>query len=148
MIMVALVNVYKHPDSPKILYDLLVQRSTEDDPYVNISHRKLPPFRDHMRFFDSHPYRYWYLIQSGGETVGTTYISNRNEIGIVLFTAHRGRGYGLEAINLLITKHKPLKAVPGKRSGQFIANINPANERSIRLFRKLGFTHIQNTYAL
>lgn len=146
--MIELISVYKEPEAAKVLYDLLIQRSTEDDPYVNISHRKLPSWRDHIRFFDSRPYSYWYLIQTDDLTVGTTYISKRNEIGIVLFTAYRGKGYGLEAVNQLIQKHKPLKEIPGVRSGRFIANINPANERSIKLFGKLGFTHLSNTYQL
>jgi L-amino acid N-acyltransferase YncA len=31
---------------------------------------------------------------------------------------------------------------------EFLANINPANARSIRMFEKMGFGHIQNTYRL
>jgi len=146
---VELVNVYDVQDSPVLLYRLLQERSTEDDPYINISHRKLPTWREHLKFFDSKPYRRWYLIQTLGERyAGTCYLTRQNEIGIVLFREHRGNGYGLHAVNKLITEHKPLKAIPGKRSGQFIANINPNNQRSIRIFQRLGFTHIQNTYEL
>ena len=41
------------------------------------------------------------------------------------------------SIEMLMEKH------PRER---FLANINPANERSIEFFRSLGFVHIQNTY--
>ena len=146
--MIELASVYKVQEAPKILYDLLVERSTEDDPFINISHRKLPTWREHLKFFDSHPYHKWFLIYSDEVPVGTCYISKKNEIGIVLLQKHRKKGYGLEAVNKLVTEYKPLKEIPGIRSGQFIANINPKNEPSIRLFSKLGFSHISNTYRL
>ncbi len=38
---------------------------------------------------------------------------------------------------------KLMEAHPRKK---YLANINPANERSIHMFEKLGFKHIQNTY--
>lgn len=144
--LIALVSVYRIPDAPKILYDILKERSTENDPYTNISHRKLPSWSQHLKFFDSRPYRRWYLIYAGFDPVGTCYISKRNEIGIVISRAHRGKGYGLDAVNQLTLKHKPLKAIPGKRAGKFLANINPFNTRSIRMFKRLGFKHMQNTY--
>lgn len=139
-----LESVYKHELAVSYLYHLL----TERDPSINISHKKMPSFREHERFFNSKPYRFWYLIEVDGSAVGACYLTKKNEVGIAVSSQHRGKGYGLEAVNLLTQRHKPLKAIPSKRSGQFIANINPANERSIRLFRKLGFVHIQNTYRL
>lgn len=160
--MIILANAYTIPDAVRVLYELLLER----DPSTNISHRKMPSWREHQQFAESKPYRKWYLIQSidqevisitdgpGGnryrirQFVGACYLTRQNEIGIFLFKAHQGKGYAVEAVNLLITKHKPLKAIPGKRTGRFIANINPANERSKRLFQKLGFVHIQETFAL
>ncbi len=142
--MISLLNAYKVPEAAPLLYELLLER----DPSVNISHKKMPTWRDHLAFFDSKPYRKWYLAQVDGTTVGACYLTKQNEIGIQLFRQHQGKGYGLEAVNALITQHKPLKAIPGKRAGRFIANINPANEKSKRLFQKLGFVHIQETFAL
>ena len=163
---VILVDVYKHEDSLKILFGIMQERSYQDDPYVNISHRTMPTWREHVNFFESKPYRRWYLIQAvswdtekkiylepgslnyATEIVGTCYLTRQNEIGIVLFGHYRGRGFGTKAVHLLTTKHKPLPAIPGKRSGRFMANINPANEKSIALFSKLGFTHLSDTYVL
>src|SRR5690348_7958873 len=100
--MIALLNVYEHPNADQVLYALLRERSTEHDEFVNISHRKLPTFTEHVKFMDSRPYRYWYLIGAdSGKPVGTCYISKRNEIGIVLFQAQRGKGYGTEAVKAL-----------------------------------------------
>ena len=36
--------------------------------------------------------------------------------------------------------------IPSERVGKFIANINPLNTKSIEMFERLGFKHIQNTY--
>ena len=146
--MIDLVHVHKEPEATKFLYALLRERSSEDDKYVNISHRALPPFDEHERFVRSRPYRYWYLIRSEGEWVGYISCTKLNEIGIVLMRAHRRRGYGKQALARFVAEHKPLPAIPARRSGRFLANINPANAPSIALFHGAGFTHLQNTYAL
>lgn len=134
-----LVSVYRSARADKALYDLLRERSTERDRFVNISHRKLPTWRRHLAFIRSKPYRAWYLIRIGPACVGTIYLSNAGEIGIVLARVYRGKGYGKAAIKLLMKRH------PRKR---YLANINPKNERSIGMFTKLGFAHLQNTYEL
>lgn len=156
--MIRLISVYKEPEAAKVLYELLLER----DPATNISHKRMPSWREHQKFVESKPYRYWYLISAiwtvpmtymplttlNHARVGACYLTRRNEIGIQIFRQYQGQGYGLEAVNQLIQKHKPLKEIPGVRSGRFIANINPANERSIRMFGRLGFTHLSNTYQL
>lgn len=152
-----LVNVYRRPKAAtRILYELLRERSTEADANVNISHRKLPSWKRHVQFVASRPFRYWYLIEiyddseplQTVEIAGYVSLSHLNEIGIVLFKKYRGMGYGKEAVRALTQKHKPLKAIPGKRSGHFIANINPSNGASRRMFEALGFRKIQETFAL
>lgn len=141
-----LISVYRYPEAAKILYEILKDRSTDE--HVNISHRKLPSWVEHLKFMKSRPYRYWYVIESNGQAVGTVYLSKRNEIGIFLLYAYRGKGFGLEAVHLLTTKHKPLGAIPGVRVGRFLANINPKNEVSKRVFAKLGFSQTHEAWAL
>ena len=167
LISARLIDVYKYDGAERILFDLLLERSTEDDPYVNISHRKMPTWINHCNFVASKPYWKWYLIEAvswdnlekhielepgsvnyATAIIGTCYITRRNEIGIVLLSHYRGTGFGVKAVNELIRKHKPLKEIPGIRSGRFIANINPTNEKSIWLFTKIGFTHLSETYVL
>lgn len=148
--------------APRILFDLLLER----DPNINVSHKKMPTWLDHCNFFASKPYRKWYLIEgvswdtekhvelepgsAGYATaiVGACYLTRMNEIGVFLFKQYRGKGFGTKAVYLLTTKHKPLKAISGKRSGRYLAHINPANEKSIALFSKIGFTHLSDTYVL
>lgn len=128
-----LVNVYRHEDrSIKTLYDLLRERT----PDQSISHRQMPSGEQHVAFVKSRPYQCWYLIDVDGVTVGSIYLSKQREIGVFIFNEHKGKGYGKQAVELL------MKQWPG----HFLANINPANEASRKMFEKLGFNRIQETY--
>ena len=62
--------------------------------------------------------------------------------------AWRGHGIGPAAITELVKMHQPLEAIPGERSGHWLANIAPANEHSKHVFQKLGFKKVQETYQL
>lgn len=141
-----LVDVYEASDAVKVLYRLLEERSTENDPHINISHRKLPSWAQHNEFFFSRPFVVWYLIDVDGDWVGYISVTRRNEIGVFLFRAFRGKGYGTAAVKMLIEKVEPMPTIASERVGRFLANINPKNKASIAMFKKLGFHHIQNTY--
>lgn len=129
------------PTAPHLLYQLLGER--ED--HVNISHRVMPTMDEHYAFMDSMPYKAWYLIdtqpffpQAHSHFVGSIYLSRQREVGIFLFREWIGKGFGAEAVGLLRARHP----------GRMLANINPANEGSIRFFKSLGFRHVQNSYAI
>jgi RimJ/RimL family protein N-acetyltransferase len=133
---VALVSVYRLPKAaPAILYELLAER----DPHVNISHRGMPTWKQHIRFIARRPYSAWYLIKSGPDYVGAVYLTAMNEIGIGILARWHGRGYGPAAIKTLMRKH------PRER---FLANINPRNTKSIGMFGDMGFRIIQQTFEL
>lgn len=93
-----LVPIELELDAKRILYEMLRERSMEDDDFVNISHRALPSWDAHVAYVDAKPYRWWYLILTGGQYVGQVYASQMNEIGIIILRAHRGKGYGKEAV--------------------------------------------------
>ena len=160
--MIKLVDVYSGtgvtPGAIEFLYKLIEQRMTE--PEVNIS-ATMPTPEQHRQFVHRRPYRYWYLIDAGiGVVIDTNppmqhpvlvgYISatDRNEIGVVLLKEFRRRGFARAAITEFMLLHEPMRAEPSVRRGEWLANINPANEASKALFRSLGFTHLQETYAL
>jgi len=140
--MIKLQSVYRHEKSSiETLYELLKER----DSRYSISHKELPKFKDHEAFVKANLYQCWYLILVDGDAVGAIYLTRAQdypaygrEIGIQIFKAHQGNGYGTEAVKQLMMRW------PGK----FYANIHPDNEPSRKLFTRLGMRHIQDTYTL
>lgn len=127
-----LISVYERPDRHDILYRLLLER----DDTVNISHHQMPEYVDHFAFVESRPYEAWYFIEADGDIVGACYLSNQNEIGIFILRAYQGQRFGPEAVQILMNKH-------GKR--RYLANYNPKNDRSLRMFDRMGFKVISQT---
>ena len=129
---ILLTSIYEWSDRAEILYRLLSEREAS----VNISHKAMPCWGDHIRFVESKPYEAWYFI---GEALGACYLSKQNEIGVFLFKEHQGNGYGRAAIKAIMEKH-------GWR--RYLANVSPDNERSRFMFQGLGFKLCQQTYEL
>ena len=119
------------------LYEFLRLRLAE--PERNISHRDLPAWRDHVAFVRSKPYARWYLIEASGQTVGSVYLTTRDEIGVYVAPDARGQGVGKRAVKELMRLH------PRKR---YYANINPDNNDSQRFFAALGGRLLQVTYEV
>lgn len=132
----------------EITYKLLKERPEN----ANISHTHLPTHEEHRRFVLNHPYRNWFLIEHAerimpAQWVGSLYLTNQNEIGIFILAQHQRKGYAARAIKLVLDSIPPLPALASRRSGQYIANVAPGNEASIKLFTGLGAVHLQNTYT-
>jgi RimJ/RimL family protein N-acetyltransferase len=127
-----LETVYGHPQAKDILFKLLKER----EPHQSISHRKMPDWEQHCEFVDSRPYPFWYLIEVDDTYLGAVYLTGNREIGIAVLKKHRGKGYAKQAIAQLRRVHP----------GQVLANINPNNKESRRMFEKLGFSLLQVTY--
>jgi RimJ/RimL family protein N-acetyltransferase len=117
------------------LYDLLKER----DSNVNISHKKMPTYNQHIKFVTSQPYSKWYIIQQDIHSIGSIYLSKQNEIGIFLIKNMRGKKIGQMALEMIMKKH------PKKN---FFANVNPKNKKSINFFIQNDFKLIQYTYEL
>jgi len=149
---VSIQDIYTFPNHLDILYEILQER----EPNQSISHEKMPTREEHKSFVDrihylGHcPYKAWYFVHQAetateiypsclSSVVGTAYLTNEREIGVSILKKYHRRGYGKSAVQLLMAMH------PGE---EFLANINPLNEESIKFFEGLGFNHIQNTYRL
>lgn len=140
--MIRLVDVYGSmaaiPDNCLVLFELLSEREAEQ----SISHHHMPSYAQHCGFVTSRPYAEWYLLRwrRGDEslTVGSIYITKQREVGIAIFNRYQSMGFGGVALTELRRNHP----------GRLLANINPANERSIAFFKKHGATLIQHTYEL
>lgn len=123
----------------RTLYELLKQRKA----WQSISHKAMPSYDDHIEFVKSEPYSAWYMIMDNRgvngiiDPVGAIYLTRNKEIGISIFKAYQGKGYGRAAVEELMNLHK----------GPFLANINPLNVPSRKFFEELGFTLLQVTYS-
>lgn len=126
------------------LWRVLADR--EHDPaHTNISHQGMPTWDEHCEFVLSQPYRLWFLAICESVVVGSVYATHQNEIGIHILSTARRMGYAREALQELTSTVKPLPAIAGHRVGRWIANINPANVASIKLFQEAGFKSHQIT---
>ncbi len=119
----------------EFLHDLLKER----DSIVNISHKKMPTFQEHLKFFLSQPYTKWYIILLNKEKMGSIYLSKQDEIGIVLKNKIKNEEIRTTSLKLL------MNANPRKR---YLANINPRNLKSKLFFKKNKFKLIQHTYEI
>jgi RimJ/RimL family protein N-acetyltransferase len=133
-------DVYLHTgevsdETVSFLFGLLSER----DDITNISHIEMPTFNQHHWFLLTRPYLEWNLIVAAGERIGSIYVSRDHEIGIFILKAHRGKGYGKKAVDKVKERYKGCV---------LLANINPKNSPSIKMFEEEGFEHIQNTYRL
>lgn len=123
-------------DAAKVLWELLAERNET----INIDCNKMPTWQEHWAYVHVavvNHYKQWYLIEVDRKPVGSIYLTNKNNIGIFIFKAHQGKGYGPAAITMLMAQH------PGIEFG---ARINPKNVRSIKMFERLGFGHAQSMY--
>ena len=74
------------------------------------------------------------MVDGTWMSCGNVYITKNNEIGIFILKYYQRRGIALSVVKRIST---------GK---EVFANIAPKNYPSQKLFKKLGFVHIQNTY--
>jgi RimJ/RimL family protein N-acetyltransferase len=117
----------------RFLYNLLKERNSN----MNISHKKMPTYSEHMKFIKSKPYTKWNVVEYGKQKVGSIYLSKNNEIGIFLKKQFQGKNIGQESLELF------MKMNPRKR---YLANVSPKNIVSQKFFKKNGFKLIQHTY--
>jgi GNAT superfamily N-acetyltransferase len=128
----------------RFLYEILKERLTLEN--VNISHTIMPTWEEHQEFIHrycsgdkTHPYKKWYIIKLFKTMVGHCYLTQQNEIGVFVAKKFWGQGIGPSAIKALMLREP---------EAFYIANINPENERSKKIFENLGFKLIQHTYKI
>lgn len=128
---------FDNPREPAaVLYQLLLER----EPEVNISHKVIPTFEQHLEYVKLNPYLAWYIIEGAHDKqVGAVYLTRQREIGVFVLKAHRRIGYGEFAVKEIMTRWK---------GEPFLANIAPNNKASIAFFAGLGAKKIQETYEL
>ena len=88
-------------DDAKFLFDLLKQR----EGIVNISHKSLPTWEEHVEFIKNNTYQSWDIIWVDDVRIGNIYLTDRDEIGIFLDKESQSNGYGSIAINEFMKKN-------------------------------------------
>lgn len=129
-----LISVYGYYGAAPILYQLLEER----EPHQNISHKEMPSYGEHLCFIAMKPYPAWYLLEDNGVMVGAIYLTHAREVGLFIFKAYQGRGYGKEALGLLRAAHP----------GRLLANVSLRNAPSMAFFVRNGFEMLQLTLEL
>ena len=111
----------------EVLYELLKNRK------FNISHKKSPSFKDHVKFVKKNPYRVWYLALLNDDFVGSIYLKNDN---LNLF------------LEKILNKHKPLRKIASERNGNFFINIANNDKKTKKILLNFGLIHIQSTFLI
>jgi len=119
----------------RLLYELLQEREL----IQNISHKKIPTYKQHVKFVMSKPYSNWYIIIYQNEKIGSSYISKQNEIGIHIKNIFKKNKLEEKVLMMIMEKN------PRRR---FIANVNPKNKEKMLFFKKHGFKLVQYSYEL
>ena len=119
----------------RFLYNLLKER----DSRVNISHRKMPTYSEHLKFIRSKPYTKWYIVELGASKIASVYLTSQNEIGIFIKKTYQNKKLGCVILSQLIQKN------PRER---YLANVSPKNKTSENFFKSNGFKFVQKTYEL
>ena len=115
------------------LYKLLKKRDLK----ANLSHKKMPSYKQHIKFMKSKPYQKWYIIEKNRKKLGAIYFSKQNEIGIHFLPEIQSELISQASIQELIRKN------PKKK---YFTNVSPKNQRLIKFFEKNGFFLFQYTF--
>ena len=81
------------------LYIILSKRK------FNISHNNKTSYKNHKRFVENHPYRFWYLMLEERNYLGSIYVTNENVVGITLIKS--SKTLYLKGLQTIIKMHKP-----------------------------------------
>ena len=137
---ILLEEIADSEEHKKILYDLLTNRKHR------ISHAELPSWEEHARFVSRHPYRTWWLIHSGENTIGSVYLTKENALGINLVTEESA--IYRSALQKIIEENEPLPPIPSVRPEFLFVNVAPGNHALLDALSAMGTKLTQKTYRL
>jgi len=125
----------------RALYDMLLKRRHK------ISHQEMPNYLQHEQFVKNHPYRTWHLIKIPSGYIGSFYITEQNTIGVNILEDFVDSFFSL-IIDEIKSKFTPLPEIRSIRTGYFLINVAPTNERLISTINQCGFPLVQVSYKI
>ena len=120
-------------------FDFLYQMLEIRESHENISHKKMPNFREHKKFCKSSPYQFWYIIYDNKTKMGTAYLSKLDEIAIHLLPNFKKEVNYSKILKILIKKHP---------KSRYLVNISNKNKKLMNTYMKNKFKLIQYTFEL
>jgi len=120
------------------LYNLLDERMIRLN--INISHRRMPAWDEHVLFWESRLYRYKSVevIEFGGKPCGYLYLSKGlHELGVQCFASFDTKEFYLAVIDHVLETCG---------LAEILANVNPRHDALIEALRARGFDVCQHTY--
>ena len=126
------VYVYNTIENYSILYQLLCER----EPYVNISHSRMPTWSQHVKYLESKPHKSWIVAYDEDLPVGAMYVTKDNEIGTFVLREYMRKGYATQMTDYI-------KSIT---TGTLYANVAPLNYDSQKYCEKMGFKLKQLVY--
>ena len=122
------------------LYDLLKCR------LHLISHDKLPDYKEHKSFVQSHPYRLWYLIKNPSEYVGSFSVKTDNSIGLNL--KYVNDQIVLSFLEFVQENLSPIEPIASVVPNYFYINVASSNIELIFILDKILGRQLQVSYKI
>jgi hypothetical protein len=116
------------------------------DRKYSISHKKAPTYDEHTSFVRAHPYRRWFFVSDGAESLGNVYVQFDNSIGLNLIdgiTIDQLR----ETIEIITVSVPPLPKIPSVRFDGYFFNIPVKNTLLQDMLLELGCEESQRTFV-
>lgn len=112
----------------------------------NISHKRMPSFKEHETFVRNHPYREWMIVKNGGTAIGNAYIQFDNSIGLH-FDSSESFERLFEIMKLIYSSYSPLPAEPSIRIDEFFLRVPSDNHMLQQRLSRLGFREVERTFV-
>ncbi len=138
--MISLKEITNSEDHISETYRLLKLRTS------SISHKKEPTFEEHKNFVINHPYRFWFLVKSSKEYIGSVYLKHDNSIGLNIIDGFSN--LTKEVLQKVVNSFEPLPPSKSMRNSHFIVNVAIENISLAESLKEFGGLEIQRTFLL
>lgn len=127
-------------EDSELLFELLKKR------IHSISHKQLPSKEEHFYFVKTNPYRYWALVYSDAQPVGTVYLQTDNSIGLNLL---QPSPFAVsEILRHIRDNFEPATEIKSRVPSYFYVNVSHENNSLKEILLQLEAMPIQISYKI